>query len=132
MPSGSAYRPGDVVRSYSGKTIDLGTGAINDLANTLLREYQYSSKSGIQDLVFGDKVRAASDVATGEPGAVYQFMGTAALGASADLAGENYADFGRWKKLKARFATAAAPVSHHIAHCKRDLGPHGDRRHALH
>ena len=39
---------------------DGGVGILNSLANTLLDDYQYTSNSGSQNLVFGDRVRVAS------------------------------------------------------------------------
>jgi hypothetical protein len=43
---------------------DVGVGVLNNLASTLLGEYQYTTESGVQDVVFGDKVRLADDFGT--------------------------------------------------------------------
>ena len=84
-------------------TNDLGIGILNDLASTLLHEYQFTTKSGNQTVVFGDKVRVASDydATKGTPGAVYQYMGTTdTLDLALDgLEPRDYTDFGLWKQL---------------------------------
>ena len=42
---------------------DFGTGVLDNLAGTLLDAYQFTTNSGLQDVVFGDKVRLADDYA---------------------------------------------------------------------
>ena len=73
------------METTSSETNDVGIGILNNLADTLLNDYQFTSNSGTQDLVFGDQVRLASDFAgTGTPGAVYRFMGDTKAGAILD------------------------------------------------
>ena len=83
----------------SRETNDVGVGILSNLANTLLGDYQFTSNSGTQDLVFGDNVRLASDFAgTGTPEAVYRFMGDAKTGA--DLGSEVYdPNLGFWQEI---------------------------------
>ena len=78
---------------------DVGVGILSNLADTLLNDYEYTSNSGVQDLVFGDTVRLASDfVGTGTPETVYRFMGDDKAGA--DLGSEVYdPDLGFWQQM---------------------------------
>ena len=66
-------------------TNDAGGGILNTFVGILLDEYQFTSNSGTQDLVFGDMVRVADDydgpTATPiptrtSPGKLFQWMGT--------------------------------------------------------
>ena len=74
---------------------------MNSLAQTLMNDFQFSSLSGTQTLEFGDRVRLADSVSTGEAGAVYQYMGTSASIdlSSTDASTVDYTDLERWKKL---------------------------------
>src|SRR5262249_3322803 len=63
---------------------------INSLVDSILDDYQYTSKSGVQILSLGDTVRASN-------GNVYKFYG--ADSSSVDLGTTNFADKGLWKKL---------------------------------
>ena len=86
--------------SASSTSNDGGVSLINDLATTLLDEYDYTTSSGVRDVVFGDRVRVSDSYGNGgEGGEVYQYMGTDQSGAGLDLGLEDYADFGFWKKL---------------------------------
>ena len=87
------------LQSNASATNDLGKGLINDLANKLLRDYQYTTSSGTKTLNYGDKVRVADDyaVGTGTAGTVYQYLGPE--GASVNLASQDYGDFSLWKVL---------------------------------
>jgi Ca2+-binding RTX toxin-like protein len=78
-------------------TNDLGIGILNNLASTLLDDYQFTTNSGMQPIVFGDTVRVASGYGGGgTPGTVYRYMGQAA---SFNLGGQDYSDFGFWQEL---------------------------------
>jgi len=78
-------------------TNDAGAGILNQLASTLLDEYQYTSNSGDQLVVFGAKLRVADDYPDADvAGKVYQFMGT---DRTLDLGTQDYADFELWKEL---------------------------------
>ena len=89
------------------KTNDLGIGMINGLANTLLDDYKYTSKSGTHNLEFGDLVYMASDIATTHSTiaaeSMYQYLGTATTGAATDLGvvGTDYSDANYWKLVSA-------------------------------
>jgi hypothetical protein len=141
-------------------TNDAGAGLLNNLAGLMLDDYQYTNRSGVKNLQFGDKVRVTDDhfsvahtvdgreqlasLTTGqivkladayeggqgsagsmykfigatpageidlaaenylnparwqEVGGTYQYMGTAASGAGANLGTQDYSDFGYWKRL---------------------------------
>ncbi|MDA8435110.1 MAG: hypothetical protein M0Z98_03915, partial [Actinomycetales bacterium] len=80
-------------------TNDAGAGIINGLVGLLLDSYQYTSNSGEQDLVFGDRVRVADDADEGVAGQTFEWMGTDELGAGVDLGTQDYTDFELWKQL---------------------------------
>jgi hypothetical protein len=89
----------------SSATNDLGAGLLNDFVNDLETEYQYTTKSGTQDLVFGEMVLVASDyVLPGSPvdgaqetvGKLFRFMGDEEV---VDLSAEDYSDYERWKEI---------------------------------
>jgi hypothetical protein len=65
-------------------TNDAGIGILYGVASKILDEYQYTSLSGVQDLLTGDMVRAAD-------GNVYRFLGTEAQGRNRNLATQTYA-----------------------------------------
>jgi hypothetical protein len=91
------------------KNNDLGTGLLNSVVDSLLRDYRYTSLSGTQALQFGDLVRLGSNVA--DPtlvGRVAQYMGQ---GAPVDLGAEDYADFEHWKLLDDTNAVPKAVAS---------------------
>ena len=77
---------------------DLGIGVLNDLVDTLLTEYDYSSESGSVALEFGHMVRLASGFAgDGTPTAIYRYMGD---GETLNLGNRPYdTDFGLWQQI---------------------------------
>jgi hypothetical protein len=78
---------------------DAGMGIINNLANTWLESYEYTSNSGNRLMDFGTMVRVADDYANtkAEPGTIYQFMGATPI--SFDLGTTDYLDYAYWKPL---------------------------------
>ncbi|MBK9697551.1 MAG: hypothetical protein IPO80_09275 [Propionibacteriaceae bacterium] len=86
-------------------TNDAGAGIINNFAQLLLDQYDYTNRSGVKSLVFGDKVRVAEDFAgtyVVDPafdaaGKVFEWMGLD--GAPVDLGTQDYSDFELWKEL---------------------------------
>jgi hypothetical protein len=76
---------------------DGGLSIATNLAKTLLGDYQYTTKSGQQELLQGDLVRLDDDYSTGgAAGKVYRYIGSAA---TLDLGQQNYADTSRWQKM---------------------------------
>jgi pimeloyl-ACP methyl ester carboxylesterase len=105
---------------------DAATGLLNNLAGTLLDDYQYTNASGSRNLLFGDKVLVTDDyypadfevdgsddlqmVAfgnivhltddyygdSGEAGGQYKFIGT---GGAIELGSEDYSDTTRWVRV---------------------------------
>ena len=64
------------LKSPTSSSNDGGAGQLNDLAKTLLDDYQYSSASGSHGLEFGDRVRLVGGYANGgEAENVYHYMG---------------------------------------------------------
>ncbi len=77
---------------------DLGAGIINGFAQLQLDQYQFTTKSGTQSLVFGDKVYIASDFADADMrGKVYEFMGVTANNVA--LGTTDYTDRALWRPL---------------------------------
>ncbi|MGC9328427.1 MAG: hypothetical protein ACP5I1_12400, partial [Candidatus Hinthialibacter sp.] len=112
--------------STTKKSNDAGTGLLNNFINTLLYEYQYTSRSGERNLEFGDKVRVAEgytkhDYTTddgvqnltagdqvmlaegyeggGSAKAVYRYIGE---DAEVDLSSANYSDAAKWRQMDGR------------------------------
>ena len=113
-------------RMYSevAPTNDAGAGILNTLAGKLIDDYGYTTRSGVQDVKFGDKVHLADDFlvagitadgstqvvtptpgvlvqltddysgAYGEAGAYYKYLGPA--NTPINLGIENFADPARW------------------------------------
>ena len=80
------------------KTVnDAGFGIINNLVDTLMNDYKYSSKSGTRLVSFGEMVRLSSDYSgtSGTPEAIYQYMGGTPT--SYNLNDQDYEDYGYWK-----------------------------------
>jgi Lipase len=84
--------------ALSSASNDGGAGILNSLAQNLIDDYQYTTKSGTRSVTFGQQVRVAEDYdpAKGTAGKVYQYMGTSA---SRDLGAEDYTDYELWKEL---------------------------------
>jgi len=79
---------------------DLGIGVLNNLADTLLADYQFTSNSGTQDLVFGDKVRLASDfMGTGTAETVYRFLGVSRTNTDLGVDEDYDPNLGFWQEL---------------------------------
>ena len=86
------------------KTNDLGAGLINDFAQSLLDNYEYTDESGLQTLEFGDRVWVGSDVPGEEnTGQLYRWMGPdgTALDLGALPADRAYDDPDWWKAVDA-------------------------------
>ena len=109
----------------SSTTNDGGLTLLTNFADTLLTEYQYTDRSGPQDLRFGEQVRiddvdfnshgihALADVVTGSrvqidfdlangtasAGEVYEYIGTGTLTVPLDQ--QDYTDFTKWKLVTA-------------------------------
>ena len=61
------------IQASAQSTNDLGKGLVNNLANAMLLDYQYTTSSGSQVLHYGDKVRVADGYAGGgTAGTVYR------------------------------------------------------------
>ncbi|MEA5569032.1 DUF4347 domain-containing protein [Anabaena sp. UHCC 0399] len=89
------------LQAISSTSNDGGVSLANNLFNTLINEYQYTSKSGTQTVNQYDQVRLASDWSDstqGTAGKVYQYIGSTPL-ANIDLASQNYTDSSKWKQL---------------------------------
>jgi len=80
-------------------TNDGGTNLINNFADALLTEYQYTTKSGTQSVKPLEMVRLAGDYAggTGAPGVVYIYNGTDA--STLNLGNQNYAGNPLWVRF---------------------------------
>ena len=82
-------------------TNDFGIGVLAKLALALLNDYQFTTKSGVQDILSGDMVRVSEDypTATGKPGKTYRFVGTDLQGKALNLGTANFENASLWVEL---------------------------------
>ncbi len=80
---------------------DFGIGALTKVALSFLNDYQYTTKSGPQDVHTGDMVRVSDDYspALGDPGKFYRFLGDDAAGKGLDLGTTNFKNAAIWIEL---------------------------------
>jgi len=92
------------VVSASSTSNDGGAGILNGLAQTLLDDYAFTSRSGTHSINFGDRGRVADDYGVAQTvdsnfdpaGKVFQYMG---VGGPVALGSQDYSDFALWKEL---------------------------------
>ena len=99
---------------------DLSATLLNSTVNSLLKEYQFSSNSGLRLVAQGQRVRVADDFADANAaGKVFQFMGT---DREIDLSTADYADFELWKELTDTNVLPSSVVSAALKELKLPTG----------
>ncbi len=86
---------------------DAGAGIVNSWIGKVLDDYEFTSNSGSQPLLFGDRVRVADDwtgtstvnAALNPAGSVFQYMGANTGTGTRDLATQDYSNYELWKQL---------------------------------
>ncbi len=80
---------------------DFGISALTNVALSFLTDYQFTTKSGTQDVQTGDMVRVSDDYnpAKGDPGKLYRFLGSDTDGKGLDLGNTDFTNTALWIQL---------------------------------